>query len=186
MKSLPFCWRIWSSCRLRVMSRVGQAGWKEPGPHVAVGFSQAVACRCWVWTPSEPVCCSCWLVNRFSWLLTVLLALFWLWEQFSEAPSSLSSHWPRLEFSSWGHVLHGMLLLGMTQGFQEIKTNKQNKQTKQTLGECHPCVMFLQPLEPRAGIGILSVLTKRNMERSQMHGTHLGVGAKHNHHFWQF
>lgn len=71
----------------------------------------------------------------------------------------------------------------MTQGFQEIKTNKQ---TEQTLGECHPCVMFPQPFEPRAGIGILSVLTKRNMGRSQMHGTHLGVGAKHNHHFWQF
>lgn len=94
LKGLPFCGHIWNTCRFRV---TGQSG-SSLAP-CACGFTMGNGCRCWVWTPSEPVCCFCHLANGFCSLPTALFPLLWLWELFGEASSRLSSPWLHLPVS---------------------------------------------------------------------------------------
>ena len=76
------------------------------------------------------------------------LTLPWLWEP------RLAS--PPCEFARRGHVLHGCSSWQWHRTFKRLK----KKTPKPALEDCHLYVLFPQLLEPRAGLGILSVLMK--------------------------
>lgn len=165
VKSFPFYWHIWNTCRLRVTRQSGLSQLEEAGAlHGCVFTAARQAARwCWIWTPTEAhllllsPCQRLHLSPHCSSSSSVTVGAV------QEAPSDLSLPPPHLPVSFLAGTMFYL-------GCPSWEWHRVSRRLKKPLGECHLCVMFPQPLETRAVLAILSVLTKRNIKRNQTHG----------------